>query len=117
MKGEIGTEISLEIKRKTEEKPLIFTLKRRLITPPNPPRLEIPLSTFAPLSIFNVKENEESVKVGILTVPSFSKGISILVKEKLKLAKQKGVQSLILDLTGNSGRFYRTSCGYSRLFY
>ena len=94
MKGETGTEISLEIKRKTEEKPLVFTLKRRNITIP---RLK------APLSVFKVKENKESVKVGILTVPRFNQGMSISVKESLELAKQKGVQSLILDLTDNPG--------------
>ena len=94
IRGEVGTEISLEITRKTEEKPLVFTLKRRNI---NPPRLE------APLSIFKVKVKETSVKVGILTVPVFKKGISVSVKESLELAKQKGVQSLILDLTSNPG--------------
>ena len=92
--GEVGTEISLEIKRKTEEKPLVFTLKRDNVTPPKKE---------APLSIFNVKKNKESVKVGVLTVLSFSKDMSVSVKESLQLAKQKGVQSLILDLTGNPG--------------
>ena len=94
LKGEVETEVSLEIKRKTEEKPLVFTLKRGNITTPKKE---------APLSIFKVKENEESVKVGVLTVPSFSQDMSVSVKESLELAKQKGVQSLILDLTGNAG--------------
>ena len=104
-KGKAGTKVYLEVKRKGEKNPLSLTVIRGSV--------EIP-RTVAPLSIFEV--GKKSTKVGVLRIPTFNKGIHLSVKESLREAQNQGVQSLVIDLTGNPGGLMREAILVTGLF-
>ena len=83
IKGEEGTEVKLEVKRKEET--LEFTIKRENIK----------------LNHIEAKKLENDI--GYLQISSFDEGSSDEFKEKYTELEKQGVKSLIIDLRDNPG--------------
>lgn len=86
LRGDIGTEVHIKIKRIGEEKPLEF----RLI------RAEIKISDVSFAGIINEK-------IGYIRLGHFSRFAGKQVYDSIAVLKNQGMESLILDLRGNPG--------------
>ncbi|MFU2157757.1 S41 family peptidase [Caldisericum sp. AR60] len=84
VKGKIGTQVVLKIKRDSKE--LTFNVTRE--------KINIPLTD---------TRYYENGKIGYLKIFMFSEGASNDVKKTLDEFKQKNVRGIILDLRGNPG--------------
>ena len=102
LSGKPNSQIELKILRDHKEKTFVIT------------RTPIKLQTSIPLSIFEVKTptSNEKIKVGVLTFNRFIPRITVVFKETLEKAKAKGVQSLVIDLSQNTGGEF-TETNYS----
>jgi len=86
LRGEIGTEVHIKIRRVGEEKPLEF----RLI------RAEIKVSDISYAGF--IKD-----KIGYVRLGHFSRFAGSQVRDSIAVLKSQGMESLILDLRGNPG--------------
>ncbi len=86
LRGEIGTEVHIKIRRVGEEKPLEF----RLI------RAEIKISDVSYAGF--IKD-----KIGYIRLGHFSRFAGKQVHDSVAVLKSQGMESLILDLRGNPG--------------
>ncbi|UCE06371.1 MAG: S41 family peptidase [bacterium] len=86
LRGEVGTEVYIKIRRVGEEKPLEF----RLI------RAEIKISDVSYAGF--IKD-----KIGYIRLGHFSRFAGKQVRDSIAVLKRKGMESLIFDLRGNPG--------------
>ncbi len=86
MRGKVGTDIEITVRRKGVKKALIFNITREII------------------KIQSVKSDILEDKVGYLRLNAFNENSSNQIKNKLKeIKKNKNVKSYILDLRNNPG--------------
>ena len=86
MRGPVGSEIEITIRRKGVKKALIFNIIREII------------------KIESVKSNVLDNTIGYIRLTSFNENSSNQIKEKIsKLNKNKNVKYFILDLRNNPG--------------
>lgn len=84
--GELGSRVKVTIKRKNEQTPLEYTIKRD----------KIPVNSV--VSHYMIDD-----KIGYLKLTNFSRTTVDEVKGAIKSLKAKGMQDLIFDLQGNGG--------------
>lgn len=88
IRGEKGTEVTLEIIRPGVEKPFELTITRD----------DIPVETV------HVEEKEVSgKKLGVIEITSFSETTSKDFKEGLEKLEKSGMEGLVIDVRGNPG--------------
>jgi len=86
MRGPVGSEIELTIRRKGERKALTFNIVREII------------------QIQSVKSDLLEKNIGYLRLTSFNENSSEQIKKKIKdLEKDKNIKAYILDLRNNPG--------------
>ena len=86
MRGPVGSEIELAIRRKGEKKTLTFFIVREII------------------EVQSVKSDLLDNNIGYIRLTSFNENSSDQIKEKIKkLEKNKNIKSYILDLRNNPG--------------
>ncbi len=86
MRGKVGTDIEITVRRKGVKKALIFNIKREII------------------KIQSVKSEILDNEVGYLRLNAFNENSSDQIKNKLnEIKKNKSVKSYILDLRNNPG--------------
>jgi len=86
MRGPVGTDIEITVRRVGEKKAIIFNITREII------------------EIESVKSKIIEEKIGYLRLTSFNENSSEQVKKKIKeIKKEKKVKSYILDLRNNPG--------------
>jgi len=86
MRGPVGTDIKITVRRKGVKKALIFKITREVI------------------KIQSVKSEILEKAVGYIRLNAFNENSSTQIKNKLKeIKKNKGVKSYILDLRNNPG--------------
>ena len=86
MRGPVGTDIEITVRRKDVKKALIFNITREII------------------KIQSVKSKILEDKIGYLKLNAFNENSSDQIKKKLKdIKKNKSVKSYILDLRNNPG--------------
>ena len=86
MRGPVGTDIEITVRRVGEKKAIIFNITREII------------------EIESVKSKIIEEKIGYLRLTSFNENSSEQIKKKIKeIKKEKKVKSYILDLRNNPG--------------
>ncbi len=86
MRGPVGTDIEITVRRVGEKKAIIFNITREII------------------EIESVKSKIIEEKIGYLRLTSFNENSSEQIKNKIKeIKKEKKVKSYILDLRNNPG--------------
>ena len=86
MRGPVGTDIEVTVRRVGEKKAIIFNITREII------------------EIESVKSKIIEEKIGYLRLTSFNENSSEQIKKKIKeIKKEKKVKSYILDLRNNPG--------------
>ena len=85
MRGPVGTDIEITIRRRGEKKALIFNITREII------------------KISSVKSRIIDDKTGYIRLTSFNENSSKQIKNKIKEFKKKEVKNYILDLRNNPG--------------
>ncbi len=85
MRGPVGTDIEITVRRVGEKKAIIFNITREII------------------EIESVKSKIIENKIGYLRLTSFNENSSVQIKKKIKEIKKKKVKGYILDLRNNPG--------------
>lgn len=86
LRGEVGTQVTITIKREGVEEPLEYTLTRALIKLPN------------------IKKRIINKNIGYIKIIGFTnENTSKDLEDALTFLKQQGIRSLILDLRNNPG--------------
>lgn len=88
LRGEKGTSVTITIMREGLDKPFDLTITRE----------EIPLKSVPYSFILN-----EDKKIGYIFIRNFGRNTVVELEEKLEELTNRGMQSLILDLRGNTG--------------
>ena len=99
LKGQSGTDITLEIKRYKQEKSLTFTMERQKIIIDNVPYYGM------------VTED-----VGYLKLSDFTTNASKEVKNAINSLKSEGAEKIILDLRDNPGGLLNEAVSISNIF-
>jgi len=98
MRGKPGTKIDLTVVRKNETKPLVFSIKRDIIT----------------IESVYTKSVENNDGILYIRVVSFDQNVVEEVKKALK--KQQNIKGIILDLRNNPGGLLDQAVGLVDLF-
>ena len=85
MRGPIGSEINITIRRVGVKKALNFKIKRAVI------------------EVASVKSEIKNKNIGYIRLTSFNENSSDQVKDKIKIFKKKNIKYYILDLRNNPG--------------
>ena len=85
MRGQVGTDIEITVRRRGKKKALIFTITREII------------------KVASVKSRIIDKKTGYLRLTSFNENSSYQIKNKIKELKKANVKNYILDLRNNPG--------------
>ncbi|MDC3416144.1 S41 family peptidase [Aquibacillus salsiterrae] len=88
IRGEQGTEVTLEINRPGVEDPLLVTLVRD----------DIPLET-----VYSETKEVNGKKAGLIEITSFSENTADRFKEELTKLEEEGIEGLVIDVRGNPG--------------
>lgn len=99
LRGEPGSSFELVVTRYGHQEPLAFQIKRENIQLPSIP-------------YYNMLDGQ----VGYIALSSFTEDISKEVRRALVDLKERGAQSLILDLRGNGGGSLRDAVNIVNLF-
>ena len=99
LKGQIGTALSVTIKRTGEKKDLSFTIKRDRINIES-----VPYSGMV------------SADVGYIRLTEFSNGAGAEIRSALISLKEEGARKIILDLRGNPGGLLNEAIEVSNIF-
>ncbi len=89
IRGEKGTKVKLEIQREGLSKPIKVEIKRD----------EIPLET-----IHAKMKKQNGKNIGYIEITTFSENTANDFKKELKAFEKEGIDGLIIDVRGNSGR-------------
>lgn len=101
MRGEPGTEITLEVLRENEKEPLVFKLKRAII------------------KIASVKHKVIDEEIGYFRITAFSEQTASLLEKKIDLVKKQlkdDLEGIIIDLRNNPGGLLDQAIDVSDLF-
>ena len=85
MRGKVGTDIEITVRRRGEKKALIFTITREII------------------KVASVKSRIIDKKTGYLRLTSFNENSGDQIKNKIKEFNKANVKNYILDLRNNPG--------------
>ena len=85
MRGQVGTDIEITVRRRGEKKALIFTITREII------------------KVASVKSRIIDKKTGYLRLTSFNENSGDQIKNKIKEFNKANVKNYILDLRNNPG--------------
>jgi len=99
LKGQIGTTLEIEVKRKNVKKPITFSLSRERINIESVP-------------YYGLIEND----IAYIRLTEFSSGAGSAVRSALVELKGKGAKKVILDLRGNPGGLLNESIEVSNVF-
>ena len=99
LKGQLGTSISIQVKRKNQKSPLNFDLTRERIN-----ITSVPYSGML------------DEKTAYIRLTEFTNGASQEIRSALIDLKQKGATQLILDLRGNPGGLLNEAIEVSNIF-
>jgi carboxyl-terminal processing protease len=100
LKGQAGSELTLEVKRKNQSENLEFKLTREEVKIPDVP-------------YYGMIDSE----IGYIKLTGFTKTASTEVRNALKTLKnEQGMQNLVLDLRGNGGGLLREAVNIVNLF-
>lgn len=99
LKGEPGTNISLEVERKGTDKPLTFNITRKEIKLPNIP-------------YYGILEHH----IGYIKLDQFTDNAGNEVKEAFLKLKEQGMDYLILDLRNNGGGLLNEAVNIMNIF-
>lgn len=99
LKGQSGTKVALEVKRKEEPAPLAFSMNREKITIPN--------VSFQGM----ISDN-----VGYLRLSEFTRDAGSDVRKAVKELKAEGAENVVLDLRGNPGGLLNEAVNICNLF-
>lgn len=98
LKGKPGTEVDIKVMRRGWVEPRSFSITREKI------------------EIDSAKHRVLPGKIGYLKIRSFGGEVAKEVQDSLKTLKEKGIQSLILDLRGNPGGYLKAARQISDVF-
>jgi len=99
LKGQIGTQVEVKVKRSSEKRPLSFTVERQRINIESVP-------------YYGIIEND----IAYIRLTEFSSGAGASVRAALVELKGKGAKKVILDLRGNPGGLLNESIEVSNVF-
>ncbi|WMN06009.1 S41 family peptidase [Marivirga arenosa] len=99
LKGQIGTQVEVKVKRSGEKRPLSFTVERQRINIESVP-------------YYGIIEND----IAYIRLTEFSSGAGASVRAALVELKGKGAKKVILDLRGNPGGLLNESIEVSNVF-
>ena len=100
MRGPVGTDIEITVRRVGEKKAIIFNITREII------------------EIESVKSKIIEEKIGYLRLTSFNENSSEQIKNKIKeIKKEKQVKGYILDLRNNPGGLLSQAIRISDFFF
>ncbi len=99
MKGQVGTPVSLTVKRIGEDKPITLAFKREKIKLNNVP-------------YYGMVDND----IGYVQLTDFTPDAAKEVKNAITILKEKGAKGLILDLRGNPGGLLIEAVNITNLF-
>lgn len=88
IRGEKGSEVTLEVKRAGTKEPFKVKIVRD----------DIPIET-----VFSEIDNIDGKKTGIIEITSFSEQTATEFKERLNELEEKEIEGLIIDVRGNPG--------------
>ncbi len=99
MRGPVGSDIEITVRRRGERKALTFTITREII------------------EVASVKSEIKDNNIGYLRLTSFNENSSKQIEEKIKaFKKNKNIQHYILDLRNNPGGLLSQAIKISDLF-
>mgnify|MGYP002619907216 CR=1 FL=1 len=96
LRGEPGTTFLLQVRRPGEQQTREFKITRQKIKTPAIPYYGI-------LGPQNVKEGVDPSKIGYINLSQFTENCSAEVRNAVISLKERGAESIIIDLRGNGG--------------
>ena len=98
LRGEVGTDVSIKVKRRTEEEPLPFTITRGVI------KLE------------TVKSTVIDDHIGYVRISQFSEPTADALRTHMEGLQKQGIDSMIVDLRNNPGGLLSSAIEISDMF-
>ena len=109
LRGEPGTTFVLTVDRPGESQPREFKITRKSIKTPA-------LPYYGLLKSQNVAEGVDASKIGYINLSQFTENCSSDVRKAVISLKDKGAESLIIDLRGNGGGLLNEAVKIVNLF-
>ena len=109
LRGEPGTTFLLKVRRNGEEQPLEFKITRKSIKTPAIPYYGLLTSNV-------VSPGVDAQKIGYINLSQFTENCSSDMRKAIISLKDKGAESLIIDLRGNGGGLLNEAVKIVNLF-
>ncbi|MBN2323699.1 MAG: S41 family peptidase [Spirochaetes bacterium] len=98
LRGEVGTQVTITVQRRSKTKPITFTITRGVI------KLE------------TVKSTVIDEEIGYIRISQFSEPTAEAMREHISALKKKGARSMIVDLRNNPGGLLGSAIEISDMF-